>query len=680
VARTSVELELTAQVEKAERALGKFTKDTQTQLDSISFNSAISAINAGFQIATVAAKAAARAFEFVVGEALSAEQGVQKLAKQMKLVGDFSDEAVAGFKEFADTLEGVSGVSDDAIIAAASLAKNFSLVNSDAKLAVEAALGLSQATGDDLNTAVEKVSKTFGGFIDRDLKRLIPELRNLTKEQLLAGDAAALIAKRFPVLADDSTLGGIQRLKNEFSDLAKEIGGFALPAINSFLGKLNQLIQNSKEFVGRDFNLQRQFEGSGGIDAFAKQGAAAFTQKNLGFTDAANRVAQEEAQAKIIAEKQLKAQLEAVKRLAEAREQAEKDYEGIRLSLAQNGLNDVEKLQSEFAQKRLIIEKAFQTGVINSEKEKIELIGKLELEEKRAVFEATIAFREKEAALAKKIAEEERAAKFGSLSQDSATQAAAGAVGNVTNGEQGAASTISSVVGGVVNAFLPGIGSIIQKIIDVLAGGPEKVKQFLESFIQGIPRVLTNILSSIPQVILSILREIPKSLIEFIKNGIPEIIQAFVENIPVIIQELIKYIPQLIIGLVKGLIEAIPKIVKGFITALVSQAGQFIDALVRALADVGSFFENVGSGIGDFFGGIFAQGGRVPNKPQYEGDRFPARLNAGEQVLDKDLTSRLEQYLNGGGGSGPSRIVIQIGQRELANVLLDVNNRGFRTA
>jgi hypothetical protein len=56
-------------------------------------------------------------------------------------------------------------------------------------------------------------------------------------------------------------------------------------------------------------------------------------------------------------------------------------------------------------------------------------------------------------------------------------------------------------------------------------------------------------------------------------------------------------------------------------------------------------------------------------------------LSAGEQVLGRDLSSQLEDFLSGQSGqSQPVTINLQVGQEQLARVLLNINRSGFRTA
>lgn len=655
-------------------------QDTNKILSQINFKTTITAISAGFDLVRQTAQALEGAFNVTLGEAIKAEKGVQQLAQSMKLVGDFSEDAVKDFVAFADSLEEVTGISDDAIIAAAALAKNFGLVNSEAELAVNAALELSVATGRDLNSAIEEVSKTFSGFVSRDLGRLIPALRTLSKEQLIAGEGARLIQEGFKGTAEaagSTAAGEINKFRNALSDLGKEIGQSSLPFFTSLIAKANEFVksinamrENSKELARvqkqQDALIQRGVQGVGDL----KAGEFARSQK-------------EAIEARLVAQRKAEAEL------AEAKIRAEAEFQTIKKDLETAGLTSIAKIQAEFDQRRKVVQEAFRTGVIRSEEERIRYISNLELEETRKINEERKRLNE-EAAREGVAAFIKAAAEGRKLSGEQAASAGLGVVNQSLRGQQGATDLVATGAGAAANAILPGSGGVVSEIARELAKGPEHVQAMVEEFVRGIPRIITNVLTSIPRILITLVKEIPRAIIEFIKTGVPEIISAFIVGIPEIITTFVSQLPSIAIGLVGAIIEAVPRLIQELINGFGRLPGIIVDAIADALSslvgfgDDGGFLSNIPivggliEGVGDFLG--FAQGGRVPNDPAFEGDKFPARLNAGEQILSKDLSSRLEDFLTGGGSSGPTQITLQIGQKELASVLLDLNNRGFRTA
>lgn len=120
---------------------------------------------------------------------------------------------------------------------------------------------------------------------------------------------------------------------------------------------------------------------------------------------------------------------------------------------------------------------------------------------------------------------------------------------------------------------------------------------------------------------------------------------------------------------------------------------RFADA-VNQLTNFGGIGGGGGGGggvLGSFGKALgFAEGGLVP--PGFPNDRYPAWLTSGERVLtprqDDSLMRLLEDIASGRGvparqsaaPAGPIQVVLQIGERELANVMLDLNRQGYRTA
>jgi len=122
-----------------------------------------------------------------------------------------------------------------------------------------------------------------------------------------------------------------------------------------------------------------------------------------------------------------------------------------------------------------------------------------------------------------------------------------------------------------------------------------------------------------------------------------------------------------------------------------------IDAVIKGISDVFTPFENVytdiTNGIFDAIkaalGGkslnvkaLFATGGEVP--AGFPNDTFRAGLTSGENVIDRSLSERLEKFLTGQSGQqsttqGPIKVVLQVGEKQLADVMLNISRQGFRT-
>ena len=109
-----------------------------------------------------------------------------------------------------------------------------------------AAVNLSNVTGQDLNSAFMLINGTFTGTAGR-LERLIPEIGNLSKEQLAAGVAVDLINTKFGEmsrqLAENNIPQKIKNITDNWSDLKENLGETVAPLFNPIIEGINRIIE-----------------------------------------------------------------------------------------------------------------------------------------------------------------------------------------------------------------------------------------------------------------------------------------------------------------------------------------------------------------------------------------------------------------------------------------------------
>jgi DNA repair exonuclease SbcCD ATPase subunit len=194
------------------------------------------------------------------------EDALNKLGQALRASGDFSEEAIADFSDFASELQRTSKFGDEVVLSQLALAKSLGATNQRAKEIVQAAAELSAVFGGSLEENVSKLGKTLSGEVGR-LGQLIPQLKELTQEQLRSGEAAALINERFSGSAAaelDTYTGSIVAASNAFSDLQEEIGSIIvdvlrLKDINNFLATVYQTLTD--KVLGFRESLSRGDEG-----------------------------------------------------------------------------------------------------------------------------------------------------------------------------------------------------------------------------------------------------------------------------------------------------------------------------------------------------------------------------------------------------------------------------------
>jgi phage-related minor tail protein len=109
---------------------------------------------------------------------------------------------------------------------------------------IEASAQLSAATGMSLDSAVKNLAKTYAGLTG-ELGESIPALRELTKEQLMNGDAVKLIKEQYQGFAESAAQAGagpLVQLKNQLGDLSEQIGMILMPFVKSLVVALSKLV------------------------------------------------------------------------------------------------------------------------------------------------------------------------------------------------------------------------------------------------------------------------------------------------------------------------------------------------------------------------------------------------------------------------------------------------------
>ena len=118
-------------------------------------------------------------------------------------------------------------IDGDTLNNAAALASNMGLNEKQIIKVVDAAKELSAATGQDLNSCVKQLSLSYDGNV-ASLKKLVPEIGNLTEEEIKNGKAVELIKEKYNGFSESMSKtfdGRSKQFANTFSDLQASIGG-----------------------------------------------------------------------------------------------------------------------------------------------------------------------------------------------------------------------------------------------------------------------------------------------------------------------------------------------------------------------------------------------------------------------------------------------------------------------
>ena len=223
--------------------------------------------------ANIATKAFALANEQIragVEAALENERTTIRLQTALQVQGREVEQNSRVLAAQASQLENVSGISDEVIRKFQGQAVNLGVATEEVDKYIRASIALANATGKDVNTAFEQVIKSTSGVAEETLK-LVPEIRELTKEELAAGAAADVLVEKFGGLVDLETQGAsgeITKMTNAIANLAEEIG-IALIGLGKTSGlftAIGEAAQTAADIIA-SFDLRSWLIGGADMEA-----------------------------------------------------------------------------------------------------------------------------------------------------------------------------------------------------------------------------------------------------------------------------------------------------------------------------------------------------------------------------------------------------------------------------
>lgn len=217
----------------------------------------------GFELLGDAVAGTTQFLKDSVAASVQKENALNNLSSALRRSGEFSNTAVQEFDDLSDALERASVFSGDAILEQLALAKSLGLTNRESKDLVSTAVNLAAVLDVDLETAVRQLNTTYSGQVGT-LGRLIPQLKDLTEEQLKSGEAVRFVSQQFGGAAAaqvDTFAGAITQAENAFGKIQEEIGNFITQS-PSVIGAI-QAIGNGFEAFSKSIETVRKGLGIG---------------------------------------------------------------------------------------------------------------------------------------------------------------------------------------------------------------------------------------------------------------------------------------------------------------------------------------------------------------------------------------------------------------------------------
>lgn len=132
---------------------------------------------------------------------LKAEVSLQQAAKNNPYLNANNVEQL---KQYASELQKISSYGDEELLPLMTQLAASGRKQTEIQEIMSAALDVSASGAMSLESAVKNLNKTYGG-VTGELGELIPEVKKLTKEQLLAGDAVDLLKRKYEGMSEAAT-------------------------------------------------------------------------------------------------------------------------------------------------------------------------------------------------------------------------------------------------------------------------------------------------------------------------------------------------------------------------------------------------------------------------------------------------------------------------------------------
>ncbi len=709
----AVEIDLLLKgLNEATQDIRKFAKTADGDLDFLktsfkSLGGVAAAVFAGLSVKSFI-DASAEAERAIVGlQAAIGEAGQEASAR----VNDFAD--------FATSIQDLTGASDEAILGQVAFLKQLGATDKQAKEIITTATNLSTALGTDLNGAITQLAQTFSGTVSKSLVKLLPELNNLTKEQLRNGEAVELLGKKYPdtaKLISGTLTVQFAVLNQTIGNLAEEIGNL-ITQNDVFKGGLTLLIQTTRAFIDivqgknplKEFSegVQEAIIGIGslitavalvktlpivfatvsasvqlfslnlsllsarvGVLNALKAGffslaasidvakialnlfkAAATLGLTLLLDSLFTSIAQTDTLSDgfVLLAKKLKLfGLEVANVLTlfksdtikKSLEDTRKEVEALKVdplrqlaSETKKAKDEAKGLGAEFAKTKQQIQDEFKNLVKTLNKETLDPIGKIRLEQEErlkivqdALKRQAVSVKEaadaeskirldaaqktqeqiqKIANISQGILAESLKSPFGSaelsklknevLSAGATTDQleqidiniiagkSLGTLQTAFQGAKGAIDIVSKGFGFIADSFLPGIGGAVAQITSLLAQGPEAVRKQIKEFTTAIPTVINSILTAIPAVTQALFESL-STVVQGVFQNLSATITSLFDNLGANLIIFIEQLPAILDNLVVGVATAVFEILDQIPDLLVTLSERLVVALQNFLS------------------------------------------------------------------------------------------------
>jgi len=188
------------------------------------------------------------------------EEAEKRLADQMKIVGDYTEEAYQSHLKFASAQQQVTKYGDEETLMMMANLKTYGMSNETLQKATKMTMDLATAKKIDLRTASELVGKAFVGetgtlsrygiIIDQSVPKTEKFIEVQRVMQKMFGGAAQAEVEQY--------IGWVAQLTNAWGDLKEKIGSAYIPALKSLAVNLKPIVERAGEWIELNKELLQQ--------------------------------------------------------------------------------------------------------------------------------------------------------------------------------------------------------------------------------------------------------------------------------------------------------------------------------------------------------------------------------------------------------------------------------------
>lgn len=264
MADKNISIKIKADSKDAEKGINKITSELNKLAKNKSVSSmgklgqAFSLVKQVVSTVTSAIKSAAAVMNDLTdsyNRQASAETMLETAASNNPYLDGY---AVSRLKEYASQMQKVSTYGDEQLLPMMAQLAASGRTQAEIQDIINASVNVAASGTMSLESAVKNLNKTYSG-LSGELGEAMPQIKNLSKEQLKNGDAVKVVAESYKGMAERiaSTTGAGQQLSNAWGDLKENAGSVISYFINpikrglaSLITGINELWEKAREAAG----------------------------------------------------------------------------------------------------------------------------------------------------------------------------------------------------------------------------------------------------------------------------------------------------------------------------------------------------------------------------------------------------------------------------------------------